>query len=114
MSEFQPPNVWEQFTQLYQVPMVWTGTDGDDKKSCGIKADDLWDGAGNDQLSDFAGNNRTLGAAGNDWLYGQDEDDSLDGGDGHNFLCGHLGDGNQYRKSGNGTLTCRVGADAFV
>ena len=89
MSEFQPPNVWEQFTQLYQVPMVWTGTDGDDKKSGGIKGDYLWDGAGNDQLAGFAGNNRILGAAGSDCLCGHDEDDSLDGGDGHDFLSGH-------------------------
>ena len=78
--------------------MVWTGTDGDDKKSCEIKADDLWGGKENDQLADFAGNNRILGTAGNDCLYGQDEDNSLDGGDGHDFLSGHLGDGNQYLK----------------
>ena len=66
MSDFRPPNSWEQFVQSFLAGWVWTGTDGDDKKYGSIKDDRLSGGSGNDRLNGYTGNDKLFGDDGND------------------------------------------------
>ena len=97
-----------------------TGTNGNDTKNGGAKADLIRLLGGNDRSYGYDGNDTMVGGWGDDTLYGYDDigggygNDTLDGGSGRDTLEGSYGDDVIDGGAGRDQLDGGSGADRFA